>query len=77
MKAVREVEEECQQDHQHDDEGCGFHRSLSVVEEEEDVDVIDVVNEEFTAGFTSVNRPRKILPPSSALVNSGPASVEG
>ncbi|MDF2508739.1 MAG: hypothetical protein K0Q52_2598, partial [Microbacterium sp.] len=27
-------------------------------EEEGDVDVIDVTNEEFTVGLTSVNRPR-------------------
>ena len=58
MKAVGEVEEECQRDDKHDDEGCGFHRSLSVVEEEGDVDGIDVTNEEFTVGLTSVNRPR-------------------
>ena len=59
MKPVGEVEEECQRDNQHDDEGCGFHRSLSVVEEERrGVDGIDVTNEEFTVGFTSVNRPR-------------------
>jgi hypothetical protein len=58
VEAVGEVEEECQRDDKHDDEGCGFHRSLSVVEDEGVVDVIDVLNEEFTVGLTSVNRPR-------------------
>ena len=37
--------------------------------------MIDVVNEEFTVGFTSVYRPPRILPPSSAPVNSTSANV--
>ncbi len=40
------------------------------------VDEIDVTNEEFTVGFTSVYRTRSILPPSPAPVNSTWASVE-
>ncbi|MBN6190043.1 hypothetical protein JQN58_24655 [Aneurinibacillus sp. BA2021] len=57
MKAVREVEEECQRDDEHNNEGCGFHRSLSVLRKG-NVDGIDVTNEEFTVGLTSVYRPR-------------------
>ena len=30
VEPVREVEEQCQCDHQHDHQGCGLHRSLSV-----------------------------------------------
>jgi hypothetical protein len=33
VEAVREVEEQRQRDHQHDDQGCGFHRLLSVESE--------------------------------------------
>jgi len=35
VKPVREIEEECQRDDEHDDEGCGFHRSLSVLRKRE------------------------------------------
>ncbi|MGO2048895.1 MAG: hypothetical protein ACTH2E_00340, partial [Microbacterium sp.] len=39
-------------------------------------DEIGVVNEEFTAGLLSVNRPRQILAPGTPPVNSTRDTVE-
>ncbi len=61
VEPVGEVEEQCQRDDQHDDEGSGFHSSLSSGFPGKGADAIGGANEQFTVGSCSGNRTRKIL----------------